>query len=587
MAGKHKKIIENYLQSDIPYALLLEGDWGSGKTWYIKNQFASDFGKKPIYTSAHGIDSVDELTNQIILQKYHIKRKGRLWGVANAVGKIIRRIAGGISEKMTNVNVSNLLDLRDILRFTSIRKDEVIIIDDLERMREVKIKDLLAFVSTNFTEQNVAKVILVTNKAKLLKDKTEEEYREIAEKTIWQTVTFEPEYDQTIPKLLKENLIGFSSISDKYPDIEKDILYFLKRCGINNFRTILFSLDVLNRILIKPDKYELHELQVLVNVVFILSNEYKEGTYGINQESEIPEYIRQPNPVLLFDPGKKAETKSEKIPDNLFYDRYIRGKNELYFYFESIAKFIQQGYFDEVHFNQELDSFNYQYKPTDSVQLAPHKIYNFRDMEDEELKKVETDLFKGLEDGKYDILTVANLIQNLPYLYALNLMGTGFNKFNTNVVDYIENAAIYKDVNFSLGYKKDDYLNIDESKYDNVESIKTTLEAKLTEKERKLARIRIDSQIDRIVNMEKLNFHIGDFIKELEIEHMNNLSKKMAELKNKEIHSILQKVERSISESTPLPDKITEFLNLLGNDVSSKIGKAMIIEFKRSYSKKN
>lgn len=30
-------IVDRYIKSEIPYALFIDGKWGSGKTWYLKN----------------------------------------------------------------------------------------------------------------------------------------------------------------------------------------------------------------------------------------------------------------------------------------------------------------------------------------------------------------------------------------------------------------------------------------------------------------------------------------------------------------------------------------------------------------------
>lgn len=41
MNERFKSLIERYLKKEDkpPYALLVNGKWGSGKTWYFKNQF--------------------------------------------------------------------------------------------------------------------------------------------------------------------------------------------------------------------------------------------------------------------------------------------------------------------------------------------------------------------------------------------------------------------------------------------------------------------------------------------------------------------------------------------------------------------
>ncbi|WP_286033398.1 P-loop NTPase fold protein [Brachyspira pilosicoli] len=75
MHDKIKKVIEDYLsKNNIDYGLLINGDWGCGKTYFINEYFLSNNNKvivnnneiNCVYISLSGISDIDKLLNETI-----------------------------------------------------------------------------------------------------------------------------------------------------------------------------------------------------------------------------------------------------------------------------------------------------------------------------------------------------------------------------------------------------------------------------------------------------------------------------------------------------------------------------------------
>ena len=73
-----KKAISVYIKEEkSDYAVMLNGAWGSGKTYFVKNELIDylqeEFNRKILYISLFGISNIDELYNNIALQVLNIK----------------------------------------------------------------------------------------------------------------------------------------------------------------------------------------------------------------------------------------------------------------------------------------------------------------------------------------------------------------------------------------------------------------------------------------------------------------------------------------------------------------------------------
>ena len=57
--------IKNYMNNPLKYAILLEGNWGTGKTYFIQNKLKE---LNVIYLSLYGVNSISNLAIQLFYQ---------------------------------------------------------------------------------------------------------------------------------------------------------------------------------------------------------------------------------------------------------------------------------------------------------------------------------------------------------------------------------------------------------------------------------------------------------------------------------------------------------------------------------------
>ena len=62
-----KDVIYDYLKNKfINYAILIKGEWGSGKTFFVKKNVVKRY-DNALYISLYGISSIDKLSYKIYL----------------------------------------------------------------------------------------------------------------------------------------------------------------------------------------------------------------------------------------------------------------------------------------------------------------------------------------------------------------------------------------------------------------------------------------------------------------------------------------------------------------------------------------
>ena len=132
------KVIDKFIKDERLHAVLIDGPWGSGKTYQIKNLLKEKEKKEQIYyVSLFGCDSIDEL-HTTLYNMIHPK-KVRNNKIAQTISKSIKVIpyVGGIGEALEYQLNSSPKDLRS---------EAVVIFDDLERIsEEVSFNTLLGY----------------------------------------------------------------------------------------------------------------------------------------------------------------------------------------------------------------------------------------------------------------------------------------------------------------------------------------------------------------------------------------------------------------------------------------------------------
>lgn len=188
MLDNREKIIKSiqvYINENMSdYAIMINGAWGSGKTYFVKNELIPELeqDKPVIYISLFGIKTIDDLVNVMSLHILNIYSNERAQKRANLNGNSFRQINSrniSSTSKVTTTLMSLIskgLKLvpkgEDTKAFVSdLQKNSIkfnryiFIFDDFERSIIDKI-ELLGFFD-ELVEQNNAKVIIVCNESKI------------------------------------------------------------------------------------------------------------------------------------------------------------------------------------------------------------------------------------------------------------------------------------------------------------------------------------------------------------------------------------------------------------------------------------
>lgn len=151
-------VVKDYIEESIyTYAVLIDGDWGSGKSYFIKEYLIPNIKdeREVIYISLYGIKSTEDISNQIYINLLNIKEEGKK--IVQAGVKVFADIlrSKGIDIQKYKDDVASFIDLSKY----------ILVFDDLERCN-CDINEVLGYIN-NFVEHDGVKVILVANEKEI------------------------------------------------------------------------------------------------------------------------------------------------------------------------------------------------------------------------------------------------------------------------------------------------------------------------------------------------------------------------------------------------------------------------------------
>ncbi len=165
--------ILDYVRSDYTdYAIMINGEWGSGKTHFWNNKIRNKIeslqlnGRRytTIYMSLYGISNLEEISKKLFIETTQLMDKNlRKFMEANGRTTIPEYAKTGID--MANFfGVTQNGDRIDYAEFFS-TDDKVLCFDDLERAN-VDVIDILGYIN-NFVEHDHIKTIIICNEKEL------------------------------------------------------------------------------------------------------------------------------------------------------------------------------------------------------------------------------------------------------------------------------------------------------------------------------------------------------------------------------------------------------------------------------------
>ncbi|TXK84294.1 P-loop NTPase fold protein [Paenibacillus sp. N3.4] len=257
-----EKIYNN--NSDENLCLLIDGDWGIGKTYTIKKWSEESKEKYDFkYVSVFGKLSVKEIERDLILQLYEVFNSLQKVTDNNMV-KIGSNMAKKVAKKFTGIdfNLSDLIEnisIENISNGNSNRKI-ILCIDDIERKsKNIAIKDLLGLIeraSTNFN------VIIIANSLKLNEDlKDFSDYKE-------KIVDYEFKINELDPNILKEIALY------KIPYLTKDLLESIVQAYINEGSILInFNNNTVTKKEILSEKSNIRIYKKFIDLIKLVNEE--------------------------------------------------------------------------------------------------------------------------------------------------------------------------------------------------------------------------------------------------------------------------------------------------------------------------
>lgn len=269
-----ERVLVDYINDDkYNLSILINGEWGSGKTFFIKN-FMSGLNKKNVYyISLYGIATIMQLNVDIyklaisrtidmkLFNKSKPKRLKYLIYIKNKILNNSSKIIGVIKFLLDYLGL-NRDKVKEIIGQKQILNNVILVMDDMERCK-VPMDELLGFIS-NITENNNIKVILIGNEGELLGESPNSEmndgasesslYKKYKEKTIGLTLYYEANlenaYANIVENTIKDNDIKRILMSKKQLILD---IFNGESCenGCKNIRTLYFGLLSFEKLYLK------------------------------------------------------------------------------------------------------------------------------------------------------------------------------------------------------------------------------------------------------------------------------------------------------------------------------------------------
>ncbi|EOT49444.1 MULTISPECIES: P-loop NTPase fold protein [Enterococcus] len=464
-----EEIIKNYLQNEENYALQIDGKWGTGKTFFIKNSIIPGLEEQEnlvVYFSVYGFSSLEELKKELFYQIISVlSEKKDIWDSINKLNKKFQKI----SDFIYNNNFKSFSSITDLIIETykdnylknSINNQVLVIfIDDLERLsNKIDLNDLLGFILNEILENMKFKVVFISNSLEILNS---DKFQKIKEKLISRTVKFEHNISDIENLIFKNHRNQFIKENSQW--IKNLLLsqYELKNKEVLNLRTlfsILTSFDFIESELrskineLEPNLKNKIKKSIFLNI-FVITIEYKLGNLT-EKNFNLLNGIMENRNFLIYTPKDEEKTIRECII-NKYHNSYKEFDDNIY-YSKDVSKYIILGYMDK---NDYVEKWMRAFFPESPEMSKLDELRNFRRYDDEKVKEIQESLLEDIKQDKLkfeEILSVYSLLYNFKNInlmfleddYLETIETKMLNTYNSEDLEINENVA---DIFFLSGF---------------------------------------------------------------------------------------------------------------------------------------
>lgn len=417
-ANEITEAMKNYMQCDAIglQALVLHGEWGSGKTYYCENDLKAalkGIDVKTCRVSLFGVSDYDEVLNRVTASCLSLSDKVA-HGVGAAISALVKNTikAGSsiLSEKIEDLGIQLTLKPDLLLPLLDMKK-VLVIFDDCERSRFAQDDRVFLGFVNNMVENHGWHVMLVRNKPLSFKDESS------VEKAIMGQILFEPDLQALYRGLVKPKL-QFPEHIDF--DIDDAIIDGIKGSAIN-VRALSRSIPTINCVL---------GTSVLVD----------KTVKSCGRAQALSDFISYAVLASAGNTPKKPDT-SNKAVNMIDNSKVIEYENYL-LVSEALAPLIEGGKVSPNAIENSFKKFVLAKNPESSADLKARDIENqwfaLPWLEDDQVELLANQLEILLTEGQYSLTWFYKIIR-----IALNLIDLGFwdESFREKLLESLRLAA--------------------------------------------------------------------------------------------------------------------------------------------------
>jgi len=406
------------------YAVLLNGPWGSGKTWLVnklRDELKNQNDCKFIYVTLYGVRTTDQIEDQFFKQLHPV-----LSSKAFTVGaKLLKGMVKGalkVDLDFGDENAEAKIDVgapnESLKKFLSETEKCVLIFDDIERCENLL--DLMGYIN-HFVEHQGQKVILLGHEAKITDLPG---YLQKKEKLIGRTFAVEPEVRSALSSFLEELKEPEVKLTlEKNVDV---ILDAFGRCEDRNLRTLKYGIIEYERFFsLLPERARKHsEFQsTCIHTFFSLCMELRSARLSPEDIGDMDER-HQKHAAAVFIHGYKGnngEVEPDPIAD--IYKKHFKDKDqEIVPNEDTYRHFFNAGSVPEQVMQEAIDTCRFFIMETTPAWI---RLWHFRSLTEQEFAKVNAEVEKDFTEFRFtktgELKHVAGMLIELSRKSILNL----------------------------------------------------------------------------------------------------------------------------------------------------------------------
>lgn len=431
--NKHiNEFIQYYfnLEYSPEYAILIDGEWGAGKSWFIQRALGDLKlnGGKCLYVSLYGMTSFSDIEDAFFEQMHPVLSSKGMKITAKILKSTLKATikldldSDGSKESSANISLDSL-GVPNYLKDTN---GHILVFDDIERC-SINIGDLLGYIN-QFIEHHGYKVILIANEDEIKNQESDSgSYLRMKEKLIGRTFKIEPDFELALDAFVDATPAPLKYF---YQYCRSDILGTYHNSGCKNLRSLKQALWDFARIYnVLPDSsFDKIDMVVeLLKVFLCFSFESRSARYKISELTAIQESIFND---IVNGEGSLFSALSSKYQNIDFSDLIIDG--------EVWRDFFEKGMVERDLMKWSIEKNKY-YKVM--VMDDWQRLWHFLSLTDMEFENVSKAVLRNLDSKKYtNYFVVKHLAGIFIYLSSINLVDkseSDFLNYFKMYVDYL------------------------------------------------------------------------------------------------------------------------------------------------------